>query len=288
MRKLLCATDLLPKTEAAADRAGLLAQRLEAQLQLLHVVSPANGQLNLEQALQLASADLASRARPPRWRHGPPPQLAVRAGSPARLIRETIDQQRPDLLVVGPHRKRPVRDVLEGTIAEKILGARRCPLLIASGKADEEYRNVLLALDMSSDCGAVVRAAESLVIGAAAQAMVMHVCEPPYQGMLRSAGASSQQVATYVEQSRYEAATEIRDLLKRESADHSRYGIVIGDSHPAPAIRRALEMYQPDLLIMGTGGIGRMRRALIGSVANQTLDVADCDVLIVPRGSVPA
>jgi nucleotide-binding universal stress UspA family protein len=288
MRKLLCATDLLPKTEAAADRAGLLAQRLEAQLQLLHVVSPANGQLNLEQALQVASAELASRAQPPRWRHGPPPQLAVRAGSPVRLIRETIDQQRPDLLIMGPHRKRPVRDVLEGTIAEKILGARRCPLLIASGKADEEYRNVLLALDMSSDSGAVVRAAESLVIGARAQAMVMHVCEPPYQGMLRSAGASSQQVATYVEQSRYEAATEIRDLLKRESADHSRYGIVIGDSHPAPAIRRALEMYQPDLLIMGTGGIGRMRRALIGSVANQTLDVADCDVLIVPRGSVPA
>jgi nucleotide-binding universal stress UspA family protein len=37
---------------------------------------------------------------------------------------------------------------------------------------------------------------------------------------------------------------------------------------------------------MGTGGIGRMRRALIGSVANQLMDAAACDVLVVPRGSV--
>jgi nucleotide-binding universal stress UspA family protein len=47
-----------------------------------------------------------------------------------------------------------------------------------------------------------------------------------------------------------------------------------------------MEMYQPDLLVMGTGGIGRMRRALIGSVANQLMDAAACDVLVVPRGSV--
>lgn len=287
MRKLLCATDLLPKTEAAMERAGLLAQRLEAQLSLLHVVSPVSAQRNLEQALQMANTELASRARPPRWHHGPPPQLAVRAGSPARLIREAIDEHRPDLSIIGPHRKRAVRDVLEGTIAEKVLGTRHCPLLIVQGKVESEYRNVLLALDISSECGAAVRAAESLVLSPGAQAMVMHVCEPPYQGMLRSAGVASEQIVTYVERSRHEAAAEIRDLLKRESADHARYAVVIGDSHPAPAIRRALEMYQPDLLVMGTGGVGRMRRALIGSVANQMLNVAACDALVVPHGSVP-
>lgn len=287
MTKLLCATDLLPKSEAAIDRAGLLAQRLDAQLSLLHVVSPATSERNLEQALQVAISKLKSRAQPPLWRHGPLPEVAVRTGSPARLIREAIDQHSPDLLIIGPHRKRPVRDVLEGTIAEKILGTRQCPLLIVRGKADVEYGNVLLALDISAECGAAVRAAESLVLSSRTQAMVMHVCEPPYQGMLRSAGVASDEVMSYVENSRREAAAQVRDLLKRESADHSRYGVVIGDSHPAPAIRRAIEMYQPDLLVMGTGGVGRVRRALIGSVANQILDVAECDVLVVPRGSVP-
>lgn len=287
MPKLLCATDLLPKTEAAIDRSGLLAQQLDAQLSLLHVVSPVTAERNLEQTLHDAITTLNSRARAPAWRHGPPPEVAVRTGSPARLIRESIDQYSPDLLIVGPHRKRPVRDVLEGTIAEKILGTRQCPLLIVRDQADAEYRNVLMALDISAQCGAVVRAAESLVLNPSVQAMVMHVCEPPYQGMLRSAGVASGEVLSYVEASRREAAASIRELLKQESADHTRYAVVIGEHHPAPAIRRAIEMYQPDLLVIGTGGIGRMRRALIGSVANQILDVADCDVLVVPRGSVP-
>ena len=286
MPKLLCATDLLPKSEAAIDRAGLLAQQLGAQLTLLHVVSPVTSEQNLEQALQGAIAGLNSRARPPLWRHGPLPEAAVRTGSPARLIREAIDQSNPDMLIIGPHRKRPVRDVLEGTIAEKILGTRQCPLLIVQGAAEAEYRNVLLALDISAECGAAVRAAEALVLTPRAQAMVMHVCEPPYQGMLRSAGVASNEVVSYVEGSKREAAGLVRDLLRRESVDHTRYGIVIGDSHPAPAIRKAIEMYQPDLLVMGTGGVGRMRRALIGSVANQILDAAQCDVLVVPRGSV--
>lgn len=288
MPKLLCATDLLPKSEAAIDRAGILAQQLGAQLQLLHVVSPANPERNLEQSLQMAISGLNARARSPRWRHGLAPQVTVRTGSPSRLIRDAIDQHRPDLLIIGPHRKRPVRDVLEGTIAEKVLSTRQCPLLIVRGKADATYRNALLALDISAECGAAVRAAESLTLSSSTQAMVMHVCEPPYQGMLRSAGVESEKVRSYVETSRREAAASIRDLLKRESADHTRYTVVIGDHHPAPAIRRALEMYQPDLLVMGTSAAGRMRRTIMGSVANQILDAVECDVLIVPRGSVPA
>ncbi len=107
-----------------------------------------------------------------------------------------------------------------------------------------------------------------------------------YQGMLRSAGVGTEDVISYVNQSRREAAAEIRDLLRQTSEDHTRYGVVIGDSHPARAIRRAVEMYQPDLLVMGTSG-GRVRRALIGSVASQVMDAAGCDVLVVPRGSVP-
>lgn len=287
MTKLLCATDLLPKSEPALDRAGLLAQHLNAELSLLHVVSPATSERNLEQALQLANAKLKARAEPPLWLHGPPPQYAVRTGNPARLLLDSIARHSVDMLVVGPHRKRGMRDVLEGTIAEKVLSTRQCPLLIVQQPATESYKNVLIALDVGDESIAVVRAAEALVLNSSAQAMVMHVCEPPYQGMMRSAGVATQEVLSYVEHSRREAAETMRELLKRASQDHSRYGVVIAEHHPASAIRHAIEMYQPDLLVMGTSGGGRVRRALIGSVANRIMEVAACDVLVVPRGSVP-
>lgn len=286
MPKLLCATDLLPKSEAAIDRAGLLAEQLQASLSLLHVVSPTLAEHNLEQSLQLAISGLDARARPPAWRFGPTPEVSVRTGSPARWILDAIDKHRVDLLVIGPHRKRGMRDLLEGTIAEKILNARQCPLLMVQQPAEAEYRQVLLALDVAEESGAAVRAAEALVLSSRAQAMVMHVCEPPYQGMLRSAGVGTEEVVSYVNQTRREAAAEIRDLLRRTSVDHTRYGVVIGDSHPTRAIRRAVEMYQPDLLVMGTSG-GRVRRALLGSVASQVMEAAGCDVLVVPRGCIP-
>lgn len=216
-----------------------------------------------------------------------PPEVAVRTGSPARLILDSVGKQRVDLLIIGPHRKRGLRDLLEGTIAEKILNTRQCPLLIVRRPAQAEYKQVMLALDVAEESAAAVQAAEALVLNVRAQAMVMHVSEPPYQGMMRSAGVGTDEVVSYVNHSRREAAAEIRDLLRRTSADHTRYGVVIGESHPTRAIRRAVEMYQPDLLVMGTSG-GRVRRALIGSIASQVMDAADCDVLVVPRGSVPA
>ena len=65
MTRLLCATDLLPKSEAAIDRAALLAQELGADLSLLHVVSPVTSERVLEHSLQTAIARMKSRARPP-------------------------------------------------------------------------------------------------------------------------------------------------------------------------------------------------------------------------------
>ena len=94
MSRLLCATDLLPKSEAAIDRAGMLAQQLQAPLSLLHVVSPTTSEHNLEQALQLAITGLTTRARGSEWRFDPPSEVAVRTGSPSRLILDSIEKQR--------------------------------------------------------------------------------------------------------------------------------------------------------------------------------------------------
>ena len=65
MMRLLVATDLLPKSEFAIDRAGLLADELDAELSLLHVVSPVSSERVLEQSLQMAIARMKSRVRSP-------------------------------------------------------------------------------------------------------------------------------------------------------------------------------------------------------------------------------
>ena len=284
MTRLLCATDLLPKSERAIDRAGRLAEELSAELSLLHVVSPTASERVLEESLQIAMSRMKSRVRPPLWRQGPEPRVIVRTGNPARLICDTVEQEQSDLLVVGPPQRRDVLEGLSGTIAEKALAARKSPLLFVQTNADVSYQTVLFALDLSTEAELAVRAAEALVLSKDARATAMHVCPPPLRGMVPSTTAAlDAQVA------QTEIAASIQDLLTRASANSSRYDVVIEEGHPIPALLRAVEVHRPQLLVMGTRAVGRMRRALLGSVANELLkEIVACDVMIVPRDSLAA
>ena len=76
--RLLCATDLLPKSEPALERAGMLADQLGADLMLTHVVVPGESERALEQTLRVAIARMKSRSRPPLWSLQRTPNVAVR------------------------------------------------------------------------------------------------------------------------------------------------------------------------------------------------------------------
>jgi nucleotide-binding universal stress UspA family protein len=283
--RILCATDLLPRSDAAIERAGLLADQLEAQLTLLHVVVPGGSPVALEETLQWAAAELRARSLPPRWRERRVPDVTVRAGPAAPGILDTAASLRAGLLVLGPHRKRPLYDALEGTIAEKALSARNCAVLVAQKFPTAPYRHVLLALDSSDPSAAAIRAAESLVLAPEVQATVVHAHKAPYEGLLYSADVGVDAVARYAANWNREAHREVRELLHLESDHAGRYHIHVEQRPAAPAILQAVERFTPDLLVMGTRGASRLRRTLVGSVATQVLRESDCDVLIVPEGS---
>jgi nucleotide-binding universal stress UspA family protein len=288
MLRLLVATDLLPKSEFAIDRAGLLADELAAELSLVHVVSPVSSERVLEQSLQIAIGRMKSRVRSPLWRAKTAPDVVVRAGNPARVILDTIAREEPDLLIVGPHERRGVVDALQGTILEKVVSARRCPVLVVQQSASGNYRDVLLALDAAEGSRAAVRAAERLVLRDGAKAAAIHACTSPDHAVLQLPGTEGSGVALHTNCSPGTASAAMRELLERESADPKRYELIVANGNPLPTIMHAIESRQPDLLVVGTRGDGRMRRAVLGSVANLLLKLAPCDMLIVPQGTSQA
>jgi nucleotide-binding universal stress UspA family protein len=283
--RILCATDLLAKSDSAVARAGILSDQLSAELTLLHVVVPGESQQTLEQTLRWASGEMRLRVRSPRWRAHSAPSVAVHAGSAAGIILDAAARSEVDLLVLGSHRKRPLRDALEGTIAEKALATKNYPVLVVRADASRPYRRVLLALDASGASASAIRAAESLVLTPEMNATVVHAHKPPYEGMLYAADVGMETVVQYAENWKREANKTVRELLDYESDDASRYDIHIEQKPAAPGILQAIEYFSPDLLVMGTRGGGLLRRALVGSVANRVLHETSCDVLIVPEGS---
>jgi nucleotide-binding universal stress UspA family protein len=141
----------------------------------------------------------------------------------------------------------------------------------------------MLALDSSDASRRAVRVAERLVLRGEAHATVIHACALLRHAVLQASGAQAPAVTFATDCSPHEATAAMRELLARESADSARYELVVVDGTALPTIKRAIERRKPDLLVVGTRGDGRMRRAVLGSVANQLSRIAPCDTLIVPR-----
>jgi len=279
---ILCATDLLPKSESAIDRAGILADQLGADLSLLHVVPPTESREMAEQDLQRAKEKLKARVTRPLWRFGPPPSVLIRQGSPKRELIETLRDTKPDLIVLGRHRPRLFRDSLAGTIAAEVLGERKCPVLVVDSIALGAYRNIVLALDRTHASAEAVRVAEATVLNDGLRAVVVHAYPPAYDGMLIGAGITGEVLPGNPQDSSSTANVVLRALLTGVTHDVSRYGLIIEHATPTAAISKVVSRLNPDLLVLGTRGRGRLKRALLGSVANRVVARVHCDVLVVP------
>jgi len=285
--KLLCATDLLPKSEAAIERAGFLSEALGADLTVLHAIPPEGPDGGtLEQRLRRTSARLATRTSAPAWRWESRADIAVRCGRPARVVLDAAYRQDARMVILGPHRANAFADAIRGTITERVLGAAACPVLIAQEQMRGEYRHVLVALDGSPRSAHVLREVEALALAQDTLATAVHAHEPAYESMMNTVGIGTESIVNYASASRNQATENIRAMIAANSRDARRYQVSIVEMRPATAILRAVENLKPDLVVLGTRGHGRLRRALLGSVASEVLSAVQCDVLLVPdRGT---
>lgn len=284
--RILCATDLLPRSDAALERAAILADSLDASLHVLHVVAPSQSDNAIEHQLERAIASMKARVTAPRWKFSVNPQAEVTVGSPTQRIVKAMQETGAGLVVLGPHRRRGVREALTGSIAEKVLSTRKVPLLIVQQEPRGPYRNIVLALDLSPVSAAAVRAAESLLMLPQVSSIALHACQPPYEGRLAFAGVGTETLDAYGAEWARRGEMAVRDFLKEHSADFTRYRVVVAKGRPATAVLDATRRVRADLLVMGTHGRSRLGRILLGSVATEVLHSVGCDVLIVPDGEM--
>jgi nucleotide-binding universal stress UspA family protein len=287
--KILSATDLLAKSDAAVDRAGFLADTLAAELTVLHTVVPDDaGGSTLEQRVRRADSRLTARTSSPAWRWISQPQIAVQCGHPARVVLDTAYRQMSGLVVLGPHRGEPLADAVGGTITEKVLGAAACPVLVAREETHGPYRHVVVALDGMPHGVDVVRAIGSLGLTRESRATVVHAHEPMYVGMMSLVGVGAEAASAHAELSRAQAAARVEEIVGKSSDDPGRFEIAVFEQRPATAILDAVDTLKADLVVLGTRGHGRFRRALLGSVASDVMRAAGCDVLLVPNRAARA
>jgi universal stress protein A len=140
IKSILAPTDFSPHSEQAVRYACRLAERLDSELHLLHVLSeivpagpdpllmpvmPAQFYKESEERAQ----ETLDRSLDPSW--GKPGKVtrAVRWGSPVESIVSYAVDHRVDLVIISTHGRTGLSHVLLGSVAERIVREAPCPVL---------------------------------------------------------------------------------------------------------------------------------------------------------------
>lgn len=279
-KRVLCATDLTPRSQRAMARAALLANQLGAQLTLLHVIDVSQGMhpsasARDEVAQQLSSTGLEVTGDI---------RIVLRAGNSVETIAAVAKEIEADIVIIGAQRRTPLAPLI-GTTAERIVALAGRPALIVNRSPQARYGAVVIAAELSDVFTRVVRIASSLRFLEAGSVSVVHGFESPHRGPLYAEGFDLRAAQRNLEAWERAARARLLSDLDAAGVESSRFRIVFQQTRPIRAIQRVVRSVQPDLLIVGTKDRSMFNRLARGSVANDPLRHIECDVLVASRES---
>ncbi|MFN2377532.1 MAG: universal stress protein [Candidatus Binatia bacterium] len=276
MKHILVATDLSPHADRAVDRGMRLAQRLEAKLTLLHAVDSTLPGTILGMHRREAAEILREAARQGSA-HVEAVPLVV-AGDPWSVIVESAARVKADLLVMGVHHKKKLRDMFRGTTSERVIRSVGVPVLVAARPGRSNYRGVVVGVDFSEAAKRAFHAAVALHPQGTVTAVHAYDVVLPDMSFLSMRDATRVRHTVLAEAADRAGAELDVWLGRKQDVRKVRKSIVQGDA--AVCLRAAVNRTRADLLAIGTRGLGTAHRLLTGSVSAGLLGDAPCDVLV--------
>lgn len=278
---LLAASDLSSRSDRALRRAAMLARASDARFVLLHAVDDDQPRRMIDAERREAWALLGEQVASMSAVQATGPTILVEEGDPFEAVLRVAEAQSADLIVLGEHRRRPLRDLFAGTTVERVMRHGVSPVLMVNQPPASPYHRILAATDLSAHSAHAVRSARDLGLLALAELTLLHAFEAPARGAITRAALNEAGLAAHVADAAREADTALTGFVASLGLDRAPTRLV-EEGGPAAVIGRAIERLRPDLLIIATAGAGLLRRAMIGSVAAAVLAEARCDVLAVP------
>ncbi|HSJ10664.1 MAG TPA: universal stress protein [Longimicrobiales bacterium] len=276
---IIVATDLSDSAHQVLRTAAELAALTEADL---HVVHAAEFDDDEERSMQAARDALREQVRGV-ITDAVVASYHVASGRSHEVVLERAAQVGADLIVIGPHRERPLGDRVLGSTADRLVRTSSVPCLIVHAPFALPLGCMLVptglgefawgALDEALIWGAALR--HPTRSGEHTRLVVMHVLPPaaedgPVVGeRVHAEHQLEQQVAAAQDRMGGVVPLRVTQLVVRgrETADEN---LLTAREHCA------------DLIVLGTHGHSGLARALIGSVSSAVARRAECPVLLVP------
>jgi nucleotide-binding universal stress UspA family protein len=168
-----------------------------------------------------------------------------------------------------------------GSVSDSVVRHAHCPVLVVRGEPLALPTKVLLAIDGSEEARLAASTALELSENREAELHVVYV-EPMLErhtGPARFAVDLPPEVVQSVEE---EAKTRLEKLMEKMregegqvTQAHARVG------SPAAEVVALAEGLGAGLIVMGSRGVGGIRRALLGSISDPVVRHAHCPVMVV-------
>lgn len=286
MKKILLATDFSERSDRALRRATLLAREFNASLSIVHVVDDDQPRRIVDSEREVASALLRELRGTVQRVDGVSCETGVVLADPFAGIARAAEEETPDLLIIGPHRRQALRDIFVGTTAERTIRSVSCPVLMVNAPPVGPYRHVMLTTDMSEGAAYAVKACAALDIARSARASILYVFDAPAIHLAMSHTMPAENRQAYLNEQRKKALQMLSTFVKSVDWPSLQEDVRQVVNAPAEEIIEAAKEGSADLIVVGTHGRSGLGSFFLGSVAEEVLGRADRDVLAVPSSKI--
>jgi nucleotide-binding universal stress UspA family protein len=290
LKVVVVATDFSHDGDQAVWRASDLALSSDATLVLTHVL-PRHFEASVdslirsaaERALDQTASTIGDRLVAA-GRSDVKVKVRLVRGVPAEEIEKIAETNEADLVTIGRRGHNPLRELLIGSTASKLLRLGRFPVLVGGGSGRTTYENVLLGYDLSEPAQAAARLLKRM-LGEGVVPTVVHAFEHQWLGLppvylINTSDEDSRVPFESLDARRQEVLQALAGLWSPEDLR-----IVVEASDPRSLLLETARRTNADLIVMGSRGLSGFARVALGSVAGSVLHRAEMDVLIVPGDS---
>lgn len=281
MLRLVLATDLSPGSDRALRRAILLARETGARLILAHALSP-EARMGGEASSVPVASQLERLARTLNETEGVTAEAVTRVGTPEDVVASLARERDSDLIILGPHRPRPLLDHFSIQAAQRIARAAQTPLLVVNSLPSGSWSRILVASDLTETGDRAMALIGDRCFSPRAAVLLFHGFEPYPAGFIGASGMTAADRSAELARSEREADEALLRAALKAGLESARRIVQPLLQGPAQSVVRAASELGADLLVVGTRRRSGVERLLMGSVAEAAMSEAGSDLLIIP------
>ena len=276
LEKILFATDFGKSSQAALQRALILAKKFNSQIFLLHVIPESQlPELAMNMVKENASNELNKLSRPLKSAGFNISDVIIKTGTPFNVIIQQADLFDVNVIIIGAGDKTTADRYRLGQTAEKVTRKSDKPVWISRIGENSSVSKILCPVDFSESSKRALKNAIHLARQFEAELTVFHIIDTLtgfYQKIYKK-NSELQKSFSQEHENRFE------QLLKEFDFYNVKWSKKIKRGNAAEEIIKAVQKNNYNLLTLGSVGSTKNSRILIGHVAEKVIREVICPVV---------